>query len=74
MRGNWRKQMNSSRENPYVDKCFVFGAAVMLAGCAVEPYGPGHDQGYSGSYYSDRGYHTQPGYDRNQPGYYYQQR
>jgi len=54
-------------------KCIVFGAAVMLAGCAVEPYGPGYDQGYSGSYYSDRGYHTQPGYDRNQPGYYYQQ-
>ena len=53
-------------------KCIVFGAALMLAGCAVAPYGPGYDKGYSSSYYS--GSYTQPGYYYNQPGNYYQQR
>jgi hypothetical protein len=61
-------------------KCIVFGAALMLAGCAVEPYGPGYDQGYSSSY-AGHGSYAQPGYyynqpsnyDEQQPGYYYYQ-
>ena len=53
-------------------KCIVFGAALMLAGCAVEPYGPGYDRGYSSSHYSDHDAYSQPGYYNNQPGNYYQ--
>ena len=55
-------------------KCIVVGAALMLAGCAVEPYGPGYDHGYSSSYYSDHGSYSQPGYNYSQPGNYYYQR
>ena len=55
-------------------KCVVFGAALMLAGCAVEPYGPGYDHGDSSSYYSGHGFYSQPGYYYSQPGNYYYQR